>query len=94
MTEIQVVCYYWFLMYLSSTTLIGSFQEEDVRKRLSQYHTYAEELEDYYHQAQRINADQDPHTVFECIESMVVNQLPRNMASWTSYRGSKSEYCI
>lgn len=49
----------------------------EVRKRLSQYHAYIEEIADYYGNAQHINADQDPHTVFECIESMIVNPLPK-----------------
>jgi len=53
--------------------------DENVRKRLTQYHTYSEELSDYYEEAQHINADQDPHTVFECIESMVVKQLPKSI---------------
>jgi hypothetical protein len=44
---------------------------------LSQYHAYVEELADLYTQGQQINADQDPHTVFECIESMIVNPLPK-----------------
>ncbi|KAH3886530.1 hypothetical protein DPMN_010541 [Dreissena polymorpha] len=52
--------------------------EDSVRQRLAQYHTYVEEIADYYVDAQHINADQDPHTVFECIESMVVNPLPKH----------------
>ncbi|KAL5012337.1 hypothetical protein ScPMuIL_010888 [Solemya velum] len=51
--------------------------DQEVRKRLSQYHAYIEEIADYYSDAQHINADQDPHTVFECIESMIVNPLPK-----------------
>ena len=53
--------------------------EEEVRKRLAQFHAYSEELNDFYEDAQHINADQDPHTVFECIESMVVNPLPKRL---------------
>ena len=52
--------------------------EDAVRERLSQYHTYVEEIADYYTDGQRVNADQDPHTVFECIESMLVNPLPKH----------------
>lgn len=52
-------------------------EEEKVKSRLSQYHAYVEELADLYTQGQQINADQDPHTVFECIESMIVNPLPK-----------------
>ena len=52
--------------------------EDAVRKRLAQYNAYAEELDEYYTDtAQHVNADQDPHTVFECIESMIVNPLPK-----------------
>ncbi|ELT89859.1 hypothetical protein CAPTEDRAFT_200548 [Capitella teleta] len=53
-------------------------EEEAVRKRLADYHAYSEELADFYSDSQRINADQDPHTVFESIESMVVKPLPKN----------------
>jgi len=53
--------------------------EEQVRKRLSQYHAYSEELTDYYVDGQLINGDQDPHTVFESIESTIVNQLPKRL---------------
>ncbi|XP_052092934.1 adenylate kinase 8-like [Mytilus californianus] len=52
-------------------------EESKVKSRLSQYHAYVEELADLYTQGQQINADQDPHTVFECIESMIVNPLPK-----------------
>ncbi|ESO85978.1 hypothetical protein LOTGIDRAFT_195378 [Lottia gigantea] len=54
-------------------------EEEHVKKRLAQYHAYYEELTDYYEASQHINADQDPHTVFETIESMIVNQLPKRI---------------
>ena len=40
---------------------------------------FADEIADFYETAQRINADQDPHTVFECIESMIVNPLPKKL---------------
>ncbi|XP_033099160.1 adenylate kinase 8-like [Anneissia japonica] len=53
--------------------------DEAVQQRLSAYNAYIEELTDFYKRAQHINADQDPHTVFECIESMLVNQLPSNL---------------
>ncbi|PVD22287.1 hypothetical protein C0Q70_18096 [Pomacea canaliculata] len=52
--------------------------EEEVRKRLMQYHAYVEELVDYYVDAQHMIADQDPHTVFEYLESMTVKPLPRH----------------
>ncbi|XP_038046287.1 adenylate kinase 8-like [Patiria miniata] len=53
--------------------------EEIVRNRLSQYYAYAEEIADFYEDAHHINADQDPHTVFECVESMLVNPLPKRL---------------
>ncbi|CAH1787369.1 unnamed protein product [Owenia fusiformis] len=53
--------------------------EENVRKRLSEFNTYMEEISDCYPDCQHINADQDPHTVFECIESMIVNPIPKRV---------------
>ena len=55
--------------------------EENVRKHLSQYFAYVEELGDYYVDGQHINADQDPHTVFEGLESMICKPLPKNFTS-------------
>jgi len=45
---------------------------------LAEYHAYREELMDYYssHGAQRVNADQDIHTVFETLEGLIVSPLP------------------
>lgn len=52
--------------------------ESAVNERMSQYQTYIEEIEEYYEEnGQHINADQDIHTVFECIESVIVNPIPR-----------------
>ncbi|KAL8578917.1 hypothetical protein ACOMHN_001879 [Nucella lapillus] len=51
--------------------------EDAVRKRLAHYHAYVEEITDYYLDAQHVIADQDPHTVFECLESMTVKPLPK-----------------
>lgn len=53
--------------------------EDDVRQRLSAFYAYAEEIADFYQDAQHINADQDPHTVFECVESMLVNPTPTKL---------------
>ena len=50
-----------------------------VRRRLAEFTSYCEELADYYDDVQHINADQDPHTVFECLESMIVNPLPKRL---------------
>lgn len=54
--------------------------EKEVRARLSQWQAYVDELNEYYEDyIQHINADQDPQTVFECIESMSVKPLPRKL---------------
>ena len=55
-----------------------------VRKRLAAFYAYQEDLQDYYSQAARVNADQDPHTVFEYIESTIVNPLPNKFSATTS----------
>ena len=53
--------------------------EDAVRKVIAQFSVFADEIADFYEEAQRINADQDPHTVFESIESMIVNPLPKKL---------------
>lgn len=53
--------------------------EDCVKKRMSHYSMFADELADYFEQAQRVNADQDPHTVFENIESLIVLPLPKRL---------------
>ncbi len=50
-----------------------------MQKRLQEYNSYSEELSDYYEDAQHVNADQDPHTVFESLESLIVNQQSRKL---------------
>jgi adenylate kinase len=53
-------------------------QEDRVTERFLCYQEHIEDIADYYERiAQHINADQDPHTVFENIESMIVKPLPR-----------------
>ncbi|KAI8779473.1 adenylate kinase 8-like [Biomphalaria glabrata] len=51
---------------------------ENVQKNLSQFVAFSEELLDYYTEGQHVNSDQDPHTVFECLESMICKPLPKN----------------
>ena len=51
--------------------------EDKVSERLSSYNTYIEDIADYYSWGQHVNADQDPLTVFETIEAILVNPLPR-----------------
>ncbi|XP_078346811.1 adenylate kinase 8-like [Oculina patagonica] len=52
--------------------------ESAVNSRIADYQAYIEEIAEYYEESgQHINADQDIHTVFECIESIIVNPIPR-----------------
>lgn len=50
--------------------------ENSVRRQLSRYHAYKDDLLEYYCDAVHVNGDQDAHTVFETIESVIVNPLP------------------
>ncbi|EDO43271.1 predicted protein [Nematostella vectensis] len=55
-------------------------QEDEVNDRTAQYQAYIEEIAECYEEiGQHINADQDIHTVFECIESIIVNRIPRKV---------------
>lgn len=76
---LELCCYIYFIQVKDRLRVAPKDEEEAVRKRLAAYHAYSDELADYYVEAQRINADQDPHTVFENIESMVVKPLPKNI---------------
>ncbi|XP_072908796.1 adenylate kinase 8 isoform X1 [Hemitrygon akajei] len=51
--------------------------EENVQKALEVYHANISELEQFYKPVIRVNADQDPHTVFEYIESCIIKPLPK-----------------
>ncbi|KAM4662771.1 adenylate kinase 8 [Discoglossus pictus] len=53
--------------------------EKKVQARLDMYHANAEELEEFYQDVIHVNADQDPYTVFEFIESCIVNPLPKSV---------------
>ncbi|XP_051749819.1 adenylate kinase 8 isoform X3 [Ctenopharyngodon idella] len=46
--------------------------EAQLLKRLKEYWSHAVDLQAFYPQAVYINADQDPHTVFESLESRLV----------------------
>ncbi|XP_004713376.1 adenylate kinase 8 [Echinops telfairi] len=50
--------------------------EEQVRLKLDLFYRNSVELEEYYPWAITINGDQDPYTVFEYIESGIINPLP------------------
>ncbi|XP_065916646.1 adenylate kinase 8-like [Dysidea avara] len=54
-----------------------SNREEAVKERLTQYHANVDDLTNYYTSGQHINADLDPRTVSECIETILVNPLPK-----------------
>jgi len=51
-------------------------EETNVLARISEYQAHHEDLKDYYTHGQRVNADQDLQTVFECVESIIVNPVP------------------
>ncbi|XP_076854314.1 adenylate kinase 8 [Brachyhypopomus gauderio] len=51
--------------------------EEELHKRMKDYWDQVAGLQTFYPQAVRVNADQDPHTVFECLESRLVGRLPK-----------------
>ncbi|XP_072521311.1 adenylate kinase 8 [Salminus brasiliensis] len=51
--------------------------EAEVQKRLQEYWSHVDALQAFYPQAVRVRADQDPHTVFECLESRLVGRLPK-----------------
>ena len=52
--------------------------ESAINDRIAQYQAYIEEIAELYEETgQHINADQDIHTVFECVESIIVNPIPR-----------------
>ncbi|XP_035386002.1 adenylate kinase 8 [Electrophorus electricus] len=51
--------------------------EEELQKRLKDYWSQTAALQAFYPQAVRINADQDPHAVSECLESVLVGRLPK-----------------
>ncbi|XP_054076511.1 adenylate kinase 8 isoform X1 [Rissa tridactyla] len=51
-------------------------KEENIEKQLETYYRNVKELEDFYEDAFYVNADQDPHVVFEFIESCIIKPLP------------------
>ncbi|TSV94910.1 Adenylate kinase 8 [Bagarius yarrelli] len=48
--------------------------EFEVCKRLKEYRSHAAALQAFYPQAVQVDADQQPHTVFECLESGMVGR--------------------
>ncbi|XP_051551866.1 adenylate kinase 8-like [Myxocyprinus asiaticus] len=55
--------------------------EAQLLKRLKEYWFHAVGLRAFYPQAVNINADQDPHTVFESLESRIVGRLPKVLSN-------------
>nr|XP_023484988.1 adenylate kinase 8 isoform X4 [Equus caballus] len=53
--------------------------EEHVKFKMDLFYRNAAELEEFYGQALTINGDQDPYTVFEYIESGIINPLPQKV---------------
>ncbi|XP_077140754.1 adenylate kinase 8 isoform X1 [Ranitomeya variabilis] len=53
--------------------------EQKVQARLDVYHASAEDLEEFYQDIIHVNADQDPHTVWEFIESCVISPRPQRV---------------
>lgn len=53
------------------------YTEEKVLSRIQTYNDHVSDLVDYYGWGQHVNADQDPLTVFERLESGLVNPLPK-----------------
>ncbi|KAM4876605.1 adenylate kinase 8 isoform 2-T2 [Thomomys bottae] len=53
--------------------------EEKVKLQMDLFYRSSSELEDFYTKAITLNGDQDPYTVFEYIESGVINPLPEKV---------------
>ncbi|XP_058528700.1 adenylate kinase 8 isoform X3 [Ochotona princeps] len=51
--------------------------EERVKFKMDLFYRNSAELEQFYSQAITLNGDQDPYTVFEYIESGIINPLPK-----------------
>ncbi|XP_051040951.1 adenylate kinase 8 isoform X2 [Phodopus roborovskii] len=53
--------------------------EEYIRLRTDLFYRNSGDLEQYYDRAITVNGDQDPYTVFEYIESGIINPLPKKV---------------
>lgn len=51
-------------------------EEGEVLKRYADYQVNIEDVLEYYSKAQHVNADQDIQSVFESVETIIVNPLP------------------
>lgn len=53
--------------------------EEHIRLQTDLFYRNCGDLEQYYERAITVNGDQDPYTVFEYIESGIINPLPKKV---------------
>ncbi|XP_036712251.1 adenylate kinase 8 isoform X5 [Balaenoptera musculus] len=53
--------------------------EEQIKLRTDLFYRNSAELEEFYGRAITLNGDQDPYTVFEYIESGIINPLPKKV---------------
>ncbi|XP_077918096.1 adenylate kinase 8 isoform X4 [Halichoerus grypus] len=53
--------------------------EEQVKLKMDLFYRNSLELEEFYKHTITLNADQDPYTVFEYIESGIINPLPKKV---------------
>ncbi|XP_057580431.1 adenylate kinase 8 isoform X2 [Hippopotamus amphibius kiboko] len=53
--------------------------EEQIKLKMDLFYRNSAELEEFYGQAITLNGDQDPYTVFEYIESGIINPLPKKV---------------
>ncbi len=57
-----------------------SDSEENIKFKITEFYSTVRHINDFYeHIGLHINADQDPNTVFESIESGVVNPVPKKI---------------
>ncbi|XP_073909021.1 adenylate kinase 8 isoform X8 [Castor canadensis] len=54
--------------------------EEQIKLEMDLFYRNSAELEQFYRQAIILNGDQDPYTVFEYIESGIINPLPTKVS--------------
>ncbi|XP_043325882.1 adenylate kinase 8 isoform X6 [Cervus canadensis] len=53
--------------------------EEQIKLKMDLFYRNSAELEQFYGEAITLNGDQDPYTVFEYIESGIINPLPKKV---------------
>ncbi|XP_045419636.1 adenylate kinase 8 isoform X5 [Lemur catta] len=53
--------------------------EEQVKLKVDLFYRNSADLEQFYGQAVTLNGDQDPYTVFEYVESGIINPLPKKI---------------